>query len=135
MPVFVQGNGFPLSDEEVAGLWRETKGVSQYREGEITVRCVGKKEMRRLNREYGGKDEATNVLTFSYGEEHDVALCLEVARQEASWSGGELKDYVAWLLVHAFLHVTGMDHEGTGEEAGRMEELEKVILKERGFLA
>lgn len=133
MPVFVQCNGFPLSDEEVAGLWRETVALRQYPDELVTVCCVTEREIKRLNKQYRGVDTATNVLTFSYGEEHDIALCLEAARQEAGWGGRKLKDYAAWLLVHAFLHVTGMDHEGTSEEADKMEKLEGAILKKKGF--
>lgn len=133
MAVSVQCDSFPLGESEVAGLWREVLRQTGWGDGVVTVRCVSKQEMQRLNRRYRGKDKVTDVLTFSYGEEHDIALCLEAARQEAGWGGRKLKDYAAWLLAHAFLHVTGMDHEGTSEEADRMEKLEGAILKKKGF--
>lgn len=133
MPVFVQCNGFPLSDEEVAGLWRETVALRQYPDELVTVCCVTEREIKRLNKQYRGREEATNVLTFSYDGEHDIALCLAVAKREAQEGNVSLRDYGAWLLVHAFLHVTGMDHEGTSEEADKMEKLEGAILKKKGF--
>jgi len=66
------------------------------------------------------------------GSEHDVALCLEVAEREASERGAELKDYVARLIVHAFLHATGMDHEQS-EEARSMAKLERKVLDKCGY--
>lgn len=39
------------------------------RDAEVTVRLVGEAEGRRLNRDYRGKDYATNVLTFVYEAE------------------------------------------------------------------
>jgi probable rRNA maturation factor len=40
----------------------------------ITVRIVDEDEGRELNRDYRGKDYATNVLTFAYGEGEDMPL-------------------------------------------------------------
>ena len=54
------------------------------RPAEITVRIVGEDEGRALNREYRGKDYATNVLTFDYAREPmvmaDLVLCAPVVR-------------------------------------------------------
>jgi len=144
MPVFVQCNGFPLSDEEVAGLWRETTTLRQYPDELVTVCCVTEREIKRLNKQYRGVDTATNVLTFLYpslsklGEaqrQHDVALCLAVAKREALGCNVSLRDYGAWLLVHAFLHVTGLDHERSADEAVAVEQAEVDILKVTGFVA
>ena len=55
--------------------------------GEITVRIVGDDEGRALNRDYRGKDYATNVLTFDYAREPvvvaDLVLCAPVVEREA----------------------------------------------------
>ena len=135
MPVFVQCNGFPLSDEEVAGLWRETTTLRQYPDELVTVCCVTEGEIKRLNKQYRGREEATNALTFSYDGEHDIALCLAVAKREALGCNVSLRDYGAWLLAHAFLHVTGLDHERSADEAVAVEQAEVDILKVTGFVA
>jgi probable rRNA maturation factor len=59
--------------------------------GEIAVRIVDAGEGRRLNREYRGRDYATNVLTFDYSHEPvvtaDLVLCAPVvAERRASRS-------------------------------------------------
>lgn len=135
MPVFVQCNGFPLSDEEVAGLWWETVALRQYPDELVTVCCVTEREIKRLNKQYRGREEATNVLTFSYDGEHDIALCLAVAKREAQEGNVSLRDYGAWLLAHAFLHVTGLDHEWSDDEAVAVRQAEVDILKAAGFAA
>ncbi|MDP2133126.1 MAG: rRNA maturation RNase YbeY, partial [Sulfuritalea sp.] len=49
---------------------------------EVTVRFVDADEGRSLNRDYRGKDYATNVLSFPYASgamlSGDLALCLPV---------------------------------------------------------
>ena len=54
---------------------------------EIAVRVVGEDEGRALNRDYRGKDYATNVLTFDYAREPvvhaDLVLCAPVVEREA----------------------------------------------------
>lgn len=129
MPVAVQCNNFALSGKKVTRLWRETATLRQYPDELVTVRCVDEQEIRRLNRQYRGKEETTNVLTFSYDGEHDIALCLAVAKREALGHDVSLRDYVAWLLVHAFLHVTGLDHERSTDEAVAARQAEVDILK------
>lgn len=99
--------------------------------GEIAVRIVGADEGRTLNREYRGKDYATNVLTFDYSHEPivgaDLVICAEVMEKEATDLGIPLLDHYAHLLVHGTLHAQGYDHEDD-EEARCMEARETEIL-------
>ncbi len=134
MPVTLDGH-LPVSLEEVEQLWgavRQRRGVA---DDVITVRVVTKEESQRLKREYKKIDEPTNVLTFSYDAEHDIALCLAVAQEEAVERGVVLRDYVAWLLTHAYLHATGLDHEVSEVKAKEMRSLEQAVLRGSGFHA
>lgn len=98
---------------------------------EITVRIVGEEEGRQLNREFRGKDYATNVLTFDYAHEPvvvaDLVLCAPVVAREAAEMKLPLADHYAHLLVHGALHAQGLDHEEE-DEAQEMEALETQIL-------
>jgi probable rRNA maturation factor len=104
--------------------------------GEITVRIVGAEEGRALNREYRGKDYATNVLTFDYAREPvvaaDLVLCAPVLRREAAELGVALEAHYAHLLVHGTLHAQGYDHEAEAE-ARAMEARETELLHALGF--
>ena len=104
--------------------------------GQITVRIVGADEGRALNRQYRGKDYATNVLTFDYEREPmvvaDLVLCGEVLRREAADHGIALLAHYAHLIVHGALHAQGYDHE-TDAEATAMERREAEVLRQLGF--
>ena len=104
--------------------------------GEISVRIVDEDEGRRLNREFRGKDYATNVLTFDYEHEPvvtaDLVLCAPVVEREAQAAGLTLEAHYAHLLVHGMLHAQGYDHE-TEEEARAMEGRESELLPRLGF--
>jgi len=135
MSVLIRCEELCLTSEEVESLAAVVYKTRNLENQKITVKCVSEKEIRRLNKQYRMKDCATNILTFSYGnKEHDVALCRAIAKREAGERKAELRDYTAWLLVHAFLHVCGMDHERSDEEAGEMQAMENNILSEMGFV-
>lgn len=104
---------------------------------EITLRIVDAKEGQLLNRDYRGKDYATNVLTFAYGEEEgvlagDIVLCAPVVEKEAREQGKALFAHYAHLTVHGVLHMQGFEHE-TDAEAREMEALEVEILRRLRF--
>jgi probable rRNA maturation factor len=103
---------------------------------EITVRIVGAEEGRALNRDYRGRDYATNVLTFDYSREPvvsaDVILCAPVVAEEARRQKLPLEAHYAHLLVHGSLHAQGYDHEADAD-ARRMEARESEIVTGLGF--
>ncbi|MCV2360120.1 rRNA maturation RNase YbeY [Paucibacter sp. TC2R-5] len=104
--------------------------------GELTVRIVGAEEGQGLNREFRGKDYATNVLTFDYSHEPvvtaDLVICAEVVEREASEAGTDIAAYYAHMLVHGTLHAQGYDHE-EDDEAACMEGRETQIMLGLGF--
>jgi probable rRNA maturation factor len=108
---------------------------------EITLRFVDENEGRNLNREYRGKDCATNVLSFPYGDDFrpeqtglagDVALCAPVLLREAHEARKRPASHCAHLIVHGVLHLQGYDHESDAD-ARVMETLESFILMRLGF--
>jgi len=104
--------------------------------GEITVRIVGAEEGQSLNRDYRGKDYATNVLTFDYSHapvvSADLILCAPVVEAEAREQKITLEAHYAHLLVHGALHAQGHDHEEEAE-AQAMEAEETAILAGLGI--
>ena len=106
-------------------------------DGEITVRIVDAEEGQRLNREFRGKDYATNVLTFDYAQSPlvmaDLVLCAPVVAREAKEQRKTLAAHYAHLLVHGTLHAQGWDHETGEEDAEAMEAREIEILAGLGI--
>ena len=101
-------------------------------DAEITVRIVDAEEGQALNRDYRGKDYATNVLTFDYATDPlvmaDPVLCAPVVAREAKELKKPLAEHYAHLLVHGTLHAQGWDHETSEADAEAMEARETAIL-------
>ncbi len=104
---------------------------------EITVRIVGTEEARALNRDFRGKDHATNVLTFDYSRapqvHADLVLCADVVEAEARAQSRTLDAHYAHLLIHGTLHAQGYDHE-RDDDAERMEARESALMQSLGFV-
>jgi probable rRNA maturation factor len=116
---------------------RKWVGMALAAPAEIAVRVVGADEGQALNREYRGKDYATNVLTFDYTREPvvtaDLVLCAPVVEREAKEQGKTLEAHYAHLLVHGALHAQGYDHESGDRDALEMEALEILLLGALGY--
>ena len=107
------------------------------RHAQATVRFVGAREGRALNRDYRGRDYATNVLTFTYGQHEDallgdIVLCVPVVAREAATQRKALRWHYAHLVVHGMLHLQGYDHE-RARDARKMENREIAVLRQLGF--
>ena len=116
--------------------FRSWASAALVQDASVTLRIVGKAEGRRLNREFRGKDYATNVLTFAYPEQSplagDIVLCAPVVRQEAQARGIGLTAHYVHLVVHGMLHLQGYDHERAAA-AQLMETLESEIVTQLGY--
>jgi len=103
---------------------------------QVTFRLVGRREGRALNRDFRGKDYATNVLTFAYpGTEPlsgDIVLCAPVIAKEAREQHKPIAAHYAHLIVHGMLHLQGYDHENSAD-AMVMEALEAEIVMKLGY--
>ncbi len=99
----------------------------------LSVRFVGDRAMRALNREFRGRDRTTDVLSFPGGAtregEHlgDIAVSVPQARRQAAERGHPVERELRTLLLHGLLHCLGHDHE---TDRGEMEALERG-LRER----
>jgi probable rRNA maturation factor len=105
-------------------------------DAQITVRIAGRNEARALNRDYRGRNHATNVLTFVMRDAPpyagDLVLCAPVVAREARAQGKGLAAHYAHLVVHGVLHVQGYDHAAEAD-ARIMEPLESQIVMKLGY--
>jgi probable rRNA maturation factor len=106
---------------------------------EISVSLVGDRTIRRLNRDYLGRDKATNVISFSMQEGEygglnpellgDVVISVDTAAREAEEVGITFHNRLLFLLLHGILHLAGYDHERSGAaEALRMQQKERKLF-------
>jgi probable rRNA maturation factor len=128
-----------LKDTITRAMVRRWVQAALFAPAEMTIRFVGAEEGRLLNRDYRGKDYATNVLTFAYTEDEtsdttqaDIVLCTDVLQREADEQKKTIEKHAAHLVVHGVLHAQGYDHEDK-DEAEEMETLEIEILDALGY--
>ncbi len=127
---------------ELKPLFRKAARLAQTRgskghTGSLTILLADDATLRRLNREFRGKDKPTNVLSFPAAEnpEHylgDIAIADGVTAREAGEAGKAFCDHTVHLVVHGVLHLLGYDHQSAAE-AKIMEPLETAILSELGI--
>jgi len=88
--------------------------------GDQTVTCLvtTDAELRRLNRQFRGKNYATDVLSFPPDE---MAISLDRAAAQAKELGHSLDAELRILMLHGLLHLRGMDHENDSGEMRRAE--------------
>lgn len=122
--------------------WVETalRGAKYRKPAELAIRLVDGDEGRALNRDYRGKDYATNVLSFPADLPPDLklpllgdlAICAPVVLREAAEQGKRPRDHWAHMTIHGVLHLLGYDHIRNCE-AEAMEALETRILADLGM--
>jgi probable rRNA maturation factor len=93
-------------------------------------------EMRRLNRDFRKKNDATDVLAFPSGQAlgflGDIAISFEQASLHAAEYGHGVGQEIEILMLHGVLHLLGMDHE---EDRGQMKRAENKWRARLGLQA
>jgi probable rRNA maturation factor len=103
--------------------------------GTVNVLVTSSAEMKSLNGRFRKLDKPTDVLSFE-ADEHapkqlagEIAICGEIAAQNARRLGHSTADEVKILVLHGVLHLCGYDHETDGGEMARREELMRAKLR------
>lgn len=103
--------------------------------GGVSLLFTDDEAVRELNSRYRGIDSTTDVLSFPSGEAGflgDIAISVPRAQQQAEEYGHPLAREVAFLTVHAMLHLFGYDHIEAADEA-KMREHQREILRNAGY--
>jgi probable rRNA maturation factor len=113
----------------------------ELRNAEVVIVLTDDQSIRALNRQWRGRDEATNVLSFPAPRDErgssvpahvgDIVIAYETAAREATAEGKSFLHHLSHLAVHGFLHLVGYDHKSY-DEAETMESLERRILARLG---
>lgn len=124
----------------LARFLRDAQSVLKLR-GEVTVLLTTDRAVRRLNREYRGKNKTTDVLSFpaAYPAETkaagDLAISIHTARKQAADQGHALSVELKVLILHGLLHLAGYDHEvDSGEMAHRELKLRAKLRLPQGLI-
>lgn len=115
--------------ELAARLEREVAGG-----GRFCCLFTDDRELRRLNRQFLGRDYPTDVLAFPSPDSDrflgEMAVSLQRAAEQASQRGHGLEEEAGILMLHGLLHLLGMNHEG---DRGRMARAELRWRKKLGL--
>jgi probable rRNA maturation factor len=121
---------------------REAAAMAATNGGELAIVLTDDSAIRALNRDWRGKDKATNVLSFPAPSPSpsgkpaparhprligDIVIAYETAAREARAEARPFRHHLAHLAVHGFLHLLGHDH-ASDAEAEAMEALEIAVL-------
>jgi probable rRNA maturation factor len=150
------GRGRRVADAGLA-RWLSRLAPGKVR-GEVAIALVSDAHIRKLNRQYRGKDAATDVLSFpaeDFGPKAeatssegvasafrrkmteprhlgDLVIATGVARRQAREQGHAYATELRVLALHGFLHLLGYDHDDRNDR-GRMARAE-ARLRRRGGL-
>jgi len=120
----------------------------------ICLLATGDTEIADLNRQFRGREGATNVLSWpafdlapdraggrpkppsapKFGLKAglgDVAIALQTVQREAEAAAIPLKDHAVHLILHGCLHLLGFDHQ-SDDDAEMMERIEAQALQRIG---
>ena len=102
--------------------------------GQVTVLLTTDPAIRKLNRQFRGKNKATDVLSFpaeGIGAEEiagDLAISVPTALRQAVEQGHTLSTEIKVLILHGLLHLFGYDHEADNGKMARRERLLRARL-------
>ena len=135
MEVQVNLGGFDAVEEALLEAAVRKALDADGREAELSVTLVDDAEIKRLNREYRGRDRPTDVIAFSLGSPEeplgDVYVGADQARRQAEALGVPLSEELVRLAIHGTLHVLGHDHpDGDDRFASPMYVLQEPLLGE-----
>jgi probable rRNA maturation factor len=122
------------TDEQLF-TWADAAIESEEDEVEMVIRLVDEQESQQLNRDYRGKDNPTNVLSFPFEAPPevpvsligDLVICVPLVAHEAELQQKALAAHWAHMVVHGALHLQGYDHQDD-HAAQIMEDREREIL-------
>ena len=113
---------------------------------EVSVTFTDNEKIRVLNRDYRGKDSATDVLSFPMYDDFssdlldigtvplgDIVISLERAAKQGHDLFHSVYHELAFLSIHSTLHLLGYDHETSKEDEEEMFSKQRKIMEIIGF--
>lgn len=105
--------------------------------GMVEITIVSDAVIKKLNKQYRGKNKVTDVLSFGWQEGGEmptamlgeIYICYNQIKRQAKTFKCSAKEEFARMLVHGLLHITGYDHVTKAEAAKMFPLQEKIVAK------
>lgn len=120
-----------LPEKDVTRIARAALAAEGVTSGELSVLVTRDRQIRVLNRDFRGKDKATNVLSFPQDPDSgligDVAISIDTCARQGEESGAGFRYTFAYYLVHGVLHLLGHDHHRPAEAKRMYRRMEEIL--------
>ena len=109
---------------------------------EVDVSFCTENEIKKLNKEFRGKDSSTNVLSFPDEEQKNISnkcigelvVCQKLLEKEALEQQKRIFDHFIHLVIHSMLHILGYTHQDKNDailmESKEVEFLSNIGVKD-----
>ena len=80
----------------------------------INIIFVNKEYIKKINKDFRNKNEATDVITFVYNDNGiagEMYICEEIAEKNALENNRTKEEEILYLKAHGILHIKGYTHE------------------------
>ncbi|MCJ8341946.1 MAG: rRNA maturation RNase YbeY [Cetobacterium sp.] len=148
LSIEIEGYEERLTENEIEAYVKKVLEEEMYVEEDnkpvyLSVAMVGNEDIQNINRDYRGKDQPTDVISFAYHETGDfdigpydtlgdIVISLERVEDQAKDYNHSFEREFYYVLTHGILHLLGFDHI---EEADKIEmrAKEEEILTRFGY--
>lgn len=120
-------------DAVVRGL-NKTKVRNQKRlkDKSLTLVFLDPLPMKKINKQFRGKNKPTDVLSFASiesGSLGEILFCLDVLKKQATQQGHSVEREFLYMLIHGVLHLLGYDHELSPKEEKLMFKIQDQLFQ------
>lgn len=109
---------------------------------EVSVTFVDDEAIRKINRQYRNKDQATDVISFALNDDEtdlvvdeeipnllgDIIVSYPCVLRQAEEYQHSVDRELGFLVVHGFLHLLGYDHMTDEEEKIMFKRQEDILV-------
>lgn len=106
------------------------------RPGELTIKFVSNREIRKINKSFLGHDYATDVIAFAYEQTRrptaeepygDIVISVDKAKEQSRDMKHSLLKELLTLIAHGVLHLQGYDDHAPKDKKRMFARQERVV--------
>jgi len=124
---------FPIDNKLFSTVAKKVLSGENRETETLSLAFVDGQEIKKLNKKFRDKNEATDVLSFDIKEEGylgEIVICPEIVKENAIEDGALPEKELFKVFIHGILHLCGYDHEKSEKEAEVMKMLQEKYLSE-----